>query len=132
MRRTVAIPLVGTLLLATLGCSKPKVWMPPRIDLQRYGTLGMIEFHSPGSFNYPDSSLARMSEPGTLPPKSEFTYYSFVTLTTLGYGEINPASPLAQVMAMLEAIIGQLYLVILVARLVALEISQSGADRLRD
>ncbi len=50
----------------------------------------------------------------------DFVYFSFTTLTTLGYGDIAPASPLARSLAMLEAIIGPLYLTILVARLVAL------------
>lgn len=32
--------------MLALGCAKPKVWAPPRIDLERYGTLGLIEFRS--------------------------------------------------------------------------------------
>jgi hypothetical protein len=54
-----------------------------------------------------------------------FTYYSFVTLTTLGYGDINPLSPQAGTLAILEAIIGQLYVAILIARLVGMHISHS-------
>jgi voltage-gated potassium channel Kch len=45
-------------------------------------------------------------------------YYSFVTITTLGYGDITPATELARLLALLEAVLGQLFLVILVARLV--------------
>ena len=56
---------------------------------------------------------------------SHLNYFSFVTLTTLGYGDINPVSGPASAFAMLEAIIGQLFLVILVARLVGLQISHS-------
>jgi hypothetical protein len=52
-------------------------------------------------------------------------YYSFVTLTTLGYGDIVPRSTLARTLAVMEAIIGQLFLVVLVARLVGLEIAHS-------
>ena len=55
------------------------------------------------------------------------TYYSFVTLTTLGYGDIRPVHPLARALAVLEALTGQLYLAILLARLVSLEI-QSRRD----
>lgn len=51
-------------------------------------------------------------------------YYSFVTLTTLGYGDIVPTSPLARMLATLEAITGQLYLAVLVARLVGLNIGE--------
>ncbi len=49
-------------------------------------------------------------------------YYSFVTLTTLGYGDIVPLSPPAKILAVLEATIGQIYLTVLVARLVGLHI----------
>lgn len=53
-----------------------------------------------------------------------FLYYSFVTLTTLGYGDISPITPVASSMAILEAIIGQLYLVVQIAWLVGLRVSQ--------
>lgn len=49
-------------------------------------------------------------------------YYSFVTLTTLGYGDIVPVSPPAKILAILEAVIGQIYLTVLVARLMGLHI----------
>ena len=48
-------------------------------------------------------------------------YFSFVTLTSTGYGDIVPVHPLAQSLCSLEAIIGQLYPAILLARLVSLE-----------
>ena len=54
----------------------------------------------------------------------DFTYYSYVTLTTLGYGDITPKTPTAKYLATLEAIIGQLYLAVLIARLVGLYIAQ--------
>ncbi len=49
-----------------------------------------------------------------------FIYYSFVTLTTLGYGDIGPLSDHARSLAIAEAVIGQLYLVVLVASLVGM------------
>jgi voltage-gated potassium channel Kch len=49
-------------------------------------------------------------------------YFSFMTLTTVGYGDIIPRSPAARTMAMLEAVMGQIYLMVLVARLVGLYI----------
>lgn len=52
-------------------------------------------------------------------------YYSFVTLTTLGYGDVSPAVPLSRMLAALEALTGQLYIAVLVARLVALQILHS-------
>jgi hypothetical protein len=53
----------------------------------------------------------------------EWMYYSFVTLTTLGYGEITPLSQVARSLAIGEALVGQLYLAILIARLVGKEMS---------
>jgi Ion channel len=52
----------------------------------------------------------------------EFTYFSFVTLSTLGYGDITPVSPFVRSLATLEALVGPLYLTVLVARLVGLHI----------
>lgn len=60
---------------------------------------------------------------------SELLYFSFVTLTTLGYGDIRPIGSFARLFSSAEAIIGQLYLTILVARLVGLHISQAGLER---
>lgn len=51
-------------------------------------------------------------------------YFSFVTLTTLGYGDITPLSVDARALTILEAVIGQLYLAVIVARLVGIYISQ--------
>ena len=50
-------------------------------------------------------------------------YYSFVTITTLGYGDITPATELASSFSILEAVVGQLYLVVVVARLVGMHVS---------
>jgi hypothetical protein len=54
-----------------------------------------------------------------------FLYFSFVTITTLGYGDVLPVSPAAQMVAWIEAVFGQLYIAILVARLVGLHIAHS-------
>ena len=48
------------------------------------------------------------------------TYYSFITLTTTGYGDITPVHPVSRTLAMLEALVGQLYPAITLARLVSL------------
>jgi len=55
----------------------------------------------------------------------DFLYYSFVTLTTLGYGDMTPVSASARAFATLEAMTGQVYLAVLIARLVGMHISQS-------
>ena len=57
---------------------------------------------------------------------SELIYFSFVRLTPLGYGEITPVSWMAQNLTLLEAVWGQPYLVVRVARLVGLHLSGAG------
>ena len=56
------------------------------------------------------------------------SYFSSVTLTTLGYGDITPVAHYVRVLATTEAILGQLYLTILVARLVGTYIAQSQSN----
>jgi hypothetical protein len=60
-------------------------------------------------------------EPHDLAP---LLYYSFATLTTVGYGDVLAVHPIARSLAMLEAVIGQLYSAILVARLVGLSLQR--------
>lgn len=59
----------------------------------------------------------------------EFLYFSFVSLTTVGYGDITPVHPLARSLANLESLIGQLYPAILIARLVSMELESSSRKR---
>lgn len=85
-------------------------------------------------------AIARVSTQPFLaqPPRnhspSDYLYLSFVTLTTVGFGDLTPASKLARSVVVLEALLGQVFLVTLVARLVALfgtEQRRSEADVLR-
>lgn len=63
---------------------------------------------------------------------AQLFYFSFVTLTTLGYGDVTPARPETMSLATLEAIVGQVYLVVLVAYLVArLVTHQANAEDLK-
>ena len=57
---------------------------------------------------------------------SHLIYFSFVTLTTVGYGDIVPVHPIARSLCNLESIIGQLYPATLLARLVSLEVAGRG------
>lgn len=52
-------------------------------------------------------------------------YYSFVTLTTLGYGDISPVAPVARFLVYMEAVVGVFYMAILVASLIGIGISDS-------
>jgi len=56
---------------------------------------------------------------------ADFIYYSFATLTTLGYGDIAPLSHPSRALSTLEAVTGQMYLAVLIARLVGLHIVHS-------
>jgi len=63
------------------------------------------------------------AQPG-LHGQSEFVYFSFVTLTTLGFGDLSPSVGLPQALTALEALFGSIFLVTLVARLVTLWVRQ--------
>jgi hypothetical protein len=54
-----------------------------------------------------------------------FTYFSFVTMTSLGYGDMAPISEMARTLAWVQAVLGQLYLAITVAALVGIHIAQN-------
>jgi len=79
--------------------------------------FGVVESLNPGSFSVPEIQGISTSR--------HFLYYSFVTITTLGYGDITPVTSLARSLCILEAVIGQLYLVVQVAWLVGVHVSQS-------
>jgi hypothetical protein len=57
-----------------------------------------------------------------------FEYYSFVTLTTLGYGDITPLTKVAKAFSVLEAVVGQLYLVVVVAWFVGMHVSRKSGN----
>ena len=59
--------------------------------------------------------------------QSEYLYFSFVALTTLGFGDLSPSVGLPQALTVLEALLGQVFLVTMVARLVTLWVRQSPA-----
>lgn len=86
----------------------------------------MIELFQPGSFIY---LLAQEQDPLVLKfgygDTASSLYYSLVTMTTLGYGDIAPANEVARMFASMQAVIGQLYIAVLIARLVGLHASQN-------
>jgi hypothetical protein len=80
---------------------------------------GLIEILQPGSFT-------GLEELASTPDRVlYFLYFSFITMSTLGYGDISPLTPHGMTATYIEAIFGQLYLAILVARLVAIYIGRS-------
>jgi voltage-gated potassium channel len=79
---------------------------------------GIIELLNPGSF----SGLAEIDANDHVGRIMPLQYFSFATLTTLGFGDILPRAPVARTLATLEAVTGQIYLTVLIARLVGLHI----------
>lgn len=75
----------------------------------------------PDSFAFSEPILVGRQEPDYF----VYLYFSLITVTTLGYGDVTPVSAFAQALASMEAMIGQIYITVLVARLVALHIAQS-------
>lgn len=79
----------------------------------------VLELTWPGSFvRTGGQAIIAQSVAPVAQDWSAFIYFSFVTITTLGYGDITPANAPAGHMAALEAVVGQFYMVVLVARLV--------------
>jgi len=66
----------------------------------------------------PDSFAGAVLDTPDNPLFWDMIYFSFVTLTTLGYGDITPAEPVARALAYTEAVVGQLYIAILIGTLV--------------
>ncbi len=54
--------------------------------------------------------------PGALHPISEYIYFSFATLTSVGYGDVLPVNPLVRSLAVVEALTGQLHLMLVISR----------------
>jgi hypothetical protein len=64
--------------------------------------------------------------------RGALTYFSFVTMSTLGYGDIAPKTELARSLAMFQALLGQAYIAFVVAKLVALYIINNPSDAERE
>jgi len=82
--------------------------------------FAIIELRRPASFGGLDEAV----EPGRL---HALIYYSLGTLTTLSAGDIVPLTPPVRTLSVIEAATGQLYLTVLIARLVGLQIAESSA-----
>jgi len=76
----------------------------------------ILELLAPGSFSFP--------EKGFRAETMRFKYFSLVTITTLGYGDITPLTNKASALVLVEALVGQIYLVVLVAWLVGMHVSR--------
>lgn len=84
-----------------------------------------IELLNPGSFSI-NSGIAVQLE-NWHSRRFLFGYFSLVTLTTMGYGDITPVAPAAVSLSWMEAVFGQFYLAVVVAQLVGIRIGQRNA-----
>lgn len=99
-RNVISAALVVYLFMGILWCSM-------------YTALEMLH---PGSFKVQQDWLGQNP--------TVFIYYSFVTLTTLGFGDITPMTSKAASLSILEAIVGQIYIAVMLARLVGMQTAQ--------
>ena len=83
------------------------------IGVQGAIVLNLINYYSPGA-------IAAISPDA---PIHEYLYFSFVTLTTLGYGDISPSVPITKTIVVFLAIVGQFYIAVIMAFLVSKYIS---------
>lgn len=83
----------------------------------------------PGSLSQGELALGVLADDSST-RSAKLLYFSFVTLTTVGYGDITPVDETTQMMATAEALIGQLYIAIFIARLMALYVAGDRARRL--
>jgi hypothetical protein len=121
---------VGTLVRAVIT-ARTVTWDTISAALVGYLFIGIIwtqvfcalELARPGSFAVSGSSAGQLDDPRQRQVILE--YFSFSTLSTLGYGDIVPVSRPARSLACLEAICGQLYLAVLVAGLVGMRGARS-------
>lgn len=79
---------------------------------------GLLEALQPGSFALDEAHTGRLG--------ADLHYFSFATMTTVGYGDIVPRSFGAKSAAMLQAVFGQLFLVVLLGRLAGLQRAAGG------
>ena len=88
-------------------------------------TYAMIHAVNPESFQLGNAILPQMEQGDS--SRNIFMYYSFVTLTTVGYGDVTPASIPARTLSWVEAVTGQLYLAVLIAGLIGDLVARNAA-----
>jgi len=130
--RFAAVIAASLMLIAVCSGIMRQVLAHGRVTLRRieaaviaYLLLGLIfagiydaaEMAAPGSF------IGDGYEPGQPRQHGDFIFFSFVTLTSTGYGDFVPKHPVTRSLAILEAMCGQLFIAVVLARLVSLEIA---------
>jgi voltage-gated potassium channel len=107
------------------------------LGLTWYGIFMLIELAEPGSFAFAEAHASdvwqgsdEQSRYGrSVVARDQLFYFTFVTVTTHGFGDVLPVSALARTYTTLAAVFGQLFLAIMIARLVGIHIAHSRAPR---
>jgi voltage-gated potassium channel len=96
-----------------------------------WGSLdSLVYLQAPAAFRLPDGWTPTHTAGITVDvPLNIMVYYSFTTLTTVGYGDVLPLAESSRAAAVLEAVLGHFYLAVLVARLVGLHIADTRRAR---
>jgi hypothetical protein len=117
--RGAASALCAALTVAAAGAILRRLLLRPVVDAQ--AVLGALTIYLLTGifFAFLGLAAATFVEPyfagQQAPERSDFFYFSFVTLTTVGYGDVAPGAEVARLFAVAEALLGQLYLVTVVA-----------------
>ena len=119
------VGMSGVLLFGCLTISFRQLFVPVHSEYERLssGVFGYlliamiwgliywrIEVISPGAFNLPDGVTGQARGP--------FVYFSMITMTTVGYGEITPAASLPRTLAGLQAVASTMFVAIFIGRIV--------------
>lgn len=88
--------------------------------------FAVVEMLEPGSFSIPEDMRAWVRARPEETPLSIFVYYSFVTLATLGHGDVTPIGAAARTLSWVEAVLGQLFIAVAIARLVGIQVALAG------
>jgi len=125
--------LIVVLLILQIASSKTVTLQVILESINAYLMLGLsfsilialVCVIDPGAFSF--KHLATRAE-SNISYFSDYTYYGFVTLTTLGYGDIAPLTPIAKSLSNFISITGQLYVAIIIAALVSKYLGQKNSN----
>jgi hypothetical protein len=87
----------------------------------------VVDSRNPSAFRSSSTVATALQDPHTR--SACLTYFSFVTLTTSGYGDVIPDAPLTRTLSWMEAVAGQFYMAVLVAGLIGMRVSRSALNR---
>jgi len=83
----------------------------------------LVEWQIPNSFALPSGAPASGVGLDLVSIQADLMYFSLITMTTIGYGDITPISPQARILSALQGVVAQLYVAIIIARMVGMELA---------